>query len=844
MATTTEALQLKLQLSGLAQVEAGLKGVTHLVNGIDRAVKASTALLGTLAGGLGAAALIETAKHSAEQVVRLGSELNNLKNRVGATIPELIAMRRLLEDNGGSAGDVAMLMQRMERSIADAAEQGGALEKSFTDLGLSAEKLSAMPPGEAFKAIATGIASMDNEFKKTQVAMSIFGKTGAEIKQMFADLSKVEAAYSGQGAFKAAMARSAEAFHETEVAIAHFKENGLKFFTGFMDELAPLWHNFIQSIGNIDLTAIGQKFGALVGVIVQSWKDGKLPEMIALLIEAGFEIGRGAAERIIGAISWKKVGASLVNEILLAAENSAKILIDLFSIPVVYLKAGFEYLFGKIREGFQTAFNWVKVNVVAPFINSFVDKWNNTMGIITGKTFDRVSFSTSAAKPGVSWNEALLGNAAGAAMVSDAVTDQMHRMAQAQREILGLAGAITDKDNQQLTAVQRLAAMMDEYMKKREAAAKVETSPAAPPAITFGADIRRLRQAEEAERVRLVDIREKQAQLEGDFTKTDAQKWVERRELLLEEKAALQSIVDLIKARAALELQRDPNAAERLMMQANSVRGEGANVDKQIGKQGANPYSITDQMFSSFTKLQNEFGTWAQQTAKTFEVTFNAATNSISKGITEVIMKTKTWGEALREIGRTILTEVISSITKMVVEYVMGQVIIRGAALVTAAVMRMIGLEQRAQSWENFAASASAGAGKSGEQGGWVGVLIYAGVLAAVIAGIMAMSGGFAEGGFTGAGGKHDVAGLVHRGEFVMPQSAVNRIGVPALESMRQGASPAGAASSQGSGIEMHNHVWLDQNDMMKFVKSHPEMEHYFTKVAVRNRDKIVSSRG
>jgi lambda family phage tail tape measure protein len=59
-------------------------------------------------------------------------------------------------------------------------------------------------------------------------------------------------------------------------------------------------------------------------------------------------------------------------------------------------------------------------------------------------------------------------------------------------------------------------------------------------------------------------------------------------------------------------------------------------------------------------------------------------------------------------------------------------------------------------------------------------------VLLAALAAI-GLSGGFAEGGYTGAGGKYDIAGVVHRGEYVMPAATVNRIGVDNLEAMRQG---------------------------------------------------------
>lgn len=46
----------------------------------------------------------------------------------------------------------------------------------------------------------------------------------------------------------------------------------------------------------------------------------------------------------------------------------------------------------------------------------------------------------------------------------------------------------------------------------------------------------------------------------------------------------------------------------------------------------------------------------------------------------------------------------------------------------------------------------------------------------------------FAEGGFTGAGPRHEPAGVVHRGEYVMPAPAVQRIGVPVLNELHKRA--------------------------------------------------------
>jgi TP901 family phage tail tape measure protein len=48
---------------------------------------------------------------------------------------------------------------------------------------------------------------------------------------------------------------------------------------------------------------------------------------------------------------------------------------------------------------------------------------------------------------------------------------------------------------------------------------------------------------------------------------------------------------------------------------------------------------------------------------------------------------------------------------------------------------------------------------------------------------------GWADGGFTGRGGKHDAAGVVHRGEYVFPQEAVRYYGVENLSHMHQRAT-------------------------------------------------------
>ncbi|MCD6051260.1 MAG: Lambda phage tail tape-measure protein, partial [Verrucomicrobia bacterium] len=71
--------------------------------------------------------------------------------------------------------------------------------------------------------------------------------------------------------------------------------------------------------------------------------------------------------------------------------------------------------------------------------------------------------------------------------------------------------------------------------------------------------------------------------------------------------------------------------------------------------------------------------------------------------------------------------------------------------------------------------------------------------LAALMA-AMGSLGGFREGGYTGDGDPNEVAGLVHRGEMVFDQAAVQGIGRDRLEGMRMNRAMPGGLASGGVG--------------------------------------------
>ena len=120
----------------------------------------------------------------------------------------------------------------------------------------------------------------------------------------------------------------------------------------------------------------------------------------------------------------------------------------------------------------------------------------------------------------------------------------------------------------------------------------------------------------------------------------------------------------------------------------------------------------------------------------------------------------------------------------------------------------------------------------------YVGPILAVVAAAAIVAAGMAMMGGFAEGGYTGSGGKYEVAGVVHAGEYVFPQAAVNRIGVDNLAALHHGGSlaaggGAAGASSGKTNVQIAN--FHDPNEMMRYMQKSDSHEKYIVSVMANN---------
>ncbi|HHQ6565521.1 TPA: tape measure protein [Serratia fonticola] len=159
---------------------------------------------------------------------------------------------------------------------------------------------------------------------------------------------------------------------------------------------------------------------------------------------------------------------------------------------------------------------------------------------------------------------------------------------------------------------------------------------------------------------------------------------------------------------------------------------------------------------------------------------FQATTERASNMLTGLLTGTQTFKEGVTNLFASLTQSIVQNLIDMAAQ-----------ALVTSSIMQTItGVVGGLAGGIGGAASGVSGAAGSASTGA------------------MGLSTNFAAydlGGYTGAGGKYEPAGVVHRGEFVMTKEATERIGVDNLYGMMRGYADGGlvspspvAGSSQG----------------------------------------------
>ncbi len=261
-------------------------------------------------------------------------------------------------------------------------------------------------------------------------------------------------------------------------------------------------------------------------------------------------------------------------------------------------------------------------------------------------------------------------------------------------------------------------------------------------------------------------------------------------------------------------------------------------------------YNIGEGLDAGAMEWAISLGTAGEQAAMLMNTSLGSTVQGISDGIYGWVTGTGDFGDALLDIGDSILKQLLDTIVQMGVQWVitggLAKATMTGISALSSTLRRKDVAEsiaaETAKKPALFSNMFAANAGSFGAS---------AVIGLAILAALMAAFGGFADGGYTGDGGKYEPAGVVHKGEYVLSQSHLGLLGGPqAVEAMLGHASApvrsvgvpppifsgTGGAGAASSG-RPQRFVFVDNRnpDLIEQAMNDPRFENILKRIITNN---------
>jgi hypothetical protein len=751
---TTQGIQIRLSATGGAEVNATLRSIATNASSIMTRFAAFAGFAG-FSAGLGA--MVKTG-------VQFNATMEQAVLGIAAVQKQMNPERFKTFDEAVTAasGAIELLKTKAKESpatfeelvqgfqaITGAASQAGIPMKKQIDLVVLMSQALAGLGIRSEQIVQESRALLTGNINEDAMAARILGITKKQIDDAKSAGTLFEFLTDRLSAFGEAGERSQRSFTTLASNIRDALQQAAGEATRPIFDLAK---SAMESFNSIDWAGIGQRAGAFVQVVVESWRDGRFGEIVSLTLQAGFDTGleyaRAAFGRFFRFLGKPELWAFLGVGLLSAANGALKLLSNLFVDALEGIAQLAIGVMEAIADGMVEALNWA-----AEKIDWIINSQIKAINTLFGKSIAEVSVGR-VEKDATAAGNAIADIANVAERAREVLGGFFDTSTEAARFLVGAQNDFTESTGKTSDAWQRLSGLIDAVMAKNAANAPKPIGDEQRPTVDRTADTLVV---ERGLKQQILGLEQERQRIDRDWTMTEAQKYQRKRALFRMEIDGLREVSLYLREQAALA--KDDAARQGLLSRADAFDRDIGNRTGALASLGPDPTSFRDQWSATLTGLQDQWGSWAQQTARNFATVFNTAVSSISDGITGLIMGTRSWGQALQQISNTILTTVIQSIVEMGVRWVMTRGIV-GAANVLWSGKEALAAAPHAmmQSISSYGVAALVGA--------------------AAFAGVMALAGGFADGGWiSGPGGPRDdqVMARLSPGEFVVNAAAASR---------------------------------------------------------------------
>lgn len=161
-----------------ASMEAGVKRAEERIEAFGETVKKVAERSAEFFGvGLG----VEALSGAIEKAISRGEELTRLAERMHTTTENLSQLQFAAQSVHVPFEALSASLDTMEKNLGMAADGTGRAQKAIAALGLSAKKMLDLPLEQQLSIIADRFTKISSPAKQTQIAMQLFGDSGAQL---------------------------------------------------------------------------------------------------------------------------------------------------------------------------------------------------------------------------------------------------------------------------------------------------------------------------------------------------------------------------------------------------------------------------------------------------------------------------------------------------------------------------------------------------------------------------------------------------------------------------------------------------------------------------------------
>lgn len=168
---------------------------------VERDLKSKAVQVAKIGAGIGAVGMAITAPLTlaAKHFADVGSELQKISERTGASVESISALKYAADQSGTSIGTVEAAMRRMQVTVTDASRGVELATASLGRLGIKLEEIASLPPDEQFRLIASKLREIPDPAERAAAAVEIFGKSGAALIPLANDVEALVVAAKEAG---------------------------------------------------------------------------------------------------------------------------------------------------------------------------------------------------------------------------------------------------------------------------------------------------------------------------------------------------------------------------------------------------------------------------------------------------------------------------------------------------------------------------------------------------------------------------------------------------------------------------------------------------------------------